>query len=282
MNPDPKAIVRRVLSVASLPQIYLKVEDVLKDPRSSNRDLALVIEGDPALTVKILRISNSAFYGCAAKVETVDHAITVLGTQQLRELVLACSVLKAFKGVPEDLIDMEEFWRHSLACGVAARILASLRYESNVERYFVAGLLHDIGRLILLMQLPDSVAEVFAQARKIPSALYQKERELLGFHHATLGAMLLKSWRLSERLVEGVAFHHEPHKAKHFPIDAAILHVANIVANSMAMGSSGEIFVPKLDTYAWQALGIDDSGINDMLGMLQEQYQDAVNFILES
>ena len=165
MAQDPRDIVKRVMKVASLPQIFLKVEEVLNDPDSSNVHLSRVIQEDPGLTVRLLRLSNSAFFGFSAKVEAVNQAITVLGTQQLRELVLACSVMNVFKDVPEELVNMESFWRHSIACGVVARAFASLRHESNVERYFVTGLLHDIGRLVLLMEVPKKMAVIFERAR---------------------------------------------------------------------------------------------------------------------
>jgi len=278
---DPDSIIRRVLKVASLPQIFIKVEETLNNPLSSKLHLSQIIEEDPGLTARLLKLSNSAFYGFSAKVETAKHAITVLGTQQLRELVLACSVMKVFKSVPSDLVDMESFWRHSIACGVAARSLASLRYESNVERYFVAGLLHDIGRLIILMQLPQIVPKVFLKAKLQKQFLFKVEHELLGFNHATLGGLLLASWELSPRMVESIKYHHYPTMAKSHPIDAAIIHTADIIANSMQMGSSGERLIPQLNPKSWDSLGLPVDSIEHVLKTLQEQYKDAVEFILD-
>ncbi len=281
MGHDPNILVKRVLKVASLPEIYMKVEQVLSDPNSSNIQLARIIEEDPALTARLLRLANSAFYGFAAKVEEVNQAITVLGTQQLRELVLACSVLKAFENMPDYLINMELFWRHSIACGVVARALASLRHESNVERYFVAGLLHDIGRLILLMELPKAMGKIFQQARQDQKPLFLMERQTLGFHHARLGGILLKHWKLSPRLIEGITFHHAPSSAQSYPVDAAIIHISDLVANAMQMGSSGEQYVPKLSPKAWTKLSLGSDVITDVLDTLHEQYADAISFILD-
>ncbi len=273
-------IIKRVGTVASLPQIFIKVEETLNNPAASNLHLAKIIEEDPSLTGRLLRLANSAYYGFSAKIETVNHAITALGTQQLRELVLACSVLKLFKDLPDDLVNMESFWRHSIACGVTARAIASLRFDTNIERYFVAGLLHDIGRLILFMQKPEEMLALIQQSQKQQQLLFRLERDSLGFTHAKLGGLLLKKWELAPRLIEAVEWHHAPNMANQFPIDAAIIHSADVIANSLEMGSSGETMVPDLKPSAWDLLGLDVSALTQVLHILDQQYQHAVNFIL--
>ncbi len=273
-------LAKRVLSVASLPQIFIKVEETLNNPNSSNLDLAKILEEDPALTAKLLKLVNSAFYGFTAKVEIVPQAITVVGTQQLRNLVLACSVLKVFQHLPDDIINMESFWRHSVACGIAARALASLRNENDIERFFVTGLLHDIGRLIMLMELPQQMPQVFSQAQDNKQLLYQAEKELIGFNHARLGGLLLKNWKLSDRMVEAVTYHHSPKLASNFPIDAATIHCADIIANASRLGSSGEQFIPPLNEQAWDILKLPPNAIEHIFATLKEQYHDAIEFIL--
>ncbi len=281
MSLTPETIVLRVSKIASLPEVYFKIEQTINAPNCSNKMLAAIIEEDLGLTARLLRLANSAFYNFAAKIETVNQAITVLGTQQLRDLALACSVLKAFSGVSSDYVDMEQFWRHSIACGLAARLLASQRLEGNVERYFVAGLLHDIGRLVLLMELPNKINAAFQQAGQQQIMLYRAEREQLGFNHAYLGALLLKHWKLSPRLVEAIAYHHAPAGAMQFPIDAAMIHCADIIANGLAMGSSGERLVPKLNDAAWQSLELSAEAIEQVVSALKNQYSDAVRTLLD-
>ncbi len=280
MAYNPENIIKRVGQVASLPQIFMKVEETLNNPASSSQHLARIIEEDPALTARLLRLANSAYYGFAAKIESVNHAITAMGTQQLRELVLACSVLKLFKDVPEDLVNMELFWRHSIACGVIARTIASLRFETNVERFFVAGLLHDIGRLIMFMQLPEEMLPIFDKARQEKQLLFKIEREVLGFNHAKLGSLLLANWKLAPRLIECIEWHHAPAMAKLYPIDAAIVHTSDVIANAMEMGTSGERLVPELRDSAWDLLGLPVESLEQILKTLNEQYAHAVSFIL--
>ena len=277
---DPAMLVRGVINVASLPTIYTKLSEAIADPRKNNKDFTKIINEDTAMAARLLRIANSALYNFPSKVDTVTHAITIIGTNQLRDLVLACSVIKLFQNVPEDLCTMESFWRHSVACGVCARVLAGLRREQNVERFFVAGLLHDIGRLIMFSELSQQMNEAYLYRKEQRCLLFQAEREIAGFDHATLGGLLLKAWQLPARLEEAVTFHHAPHKAKKFPQDAAILHVADILAHALQLGSAGENCVPPLAPNAWEQIDLPISVIGTVMGKAQIQYNDAVSFIL--
>lgn len=280
MKKDPAGIVKSVLKVASLPEIYIKVNEVINSSTSSSADLAHVINEDAALAARLLRIANSAFYSFVSKVETVANAVTVLGTQQLRDLILASTVLKLFKDIPEEYVNMESFWRHSIAVGILSRTIASYRKETNVERFFVAGLLHDIGRLIALVEIPKDIARAFERAKNEEIMLFMAEREEIGFDHAKLGGMLLEAWQLSPRLVEAVYYHHAPERAIQYPMDAATIHVADIIANALQLGSSGERFVPPSSQAALDQLKLDPDTINPIIEEMDQQYNDVVGFIL--
>ena len=125
-------LLKGVVSVSSLPGVYLRLSNVVGDPRSSASDVGRVIADDPGLTARLLRLVNSAMYGFPSKIETVSRAISIVGTQQLQDLALATSVIRLFANMPQELVTMESFWRHSVACGVAARALAGRRREPNV------------------------------------------------------------------------------------------------------------------------------------------------------
>lgn len=277
---DPAMIIRGITKVASLPTIFVKLDEAINSPRSTNKDLARIISEDTAMAARLLRIANSALYNFPAKVDTVTHAITVIGINQLRDLVLACSVIRMFDNVPETLVSMESFWRHSIACGIAARALAALRREQNVERFFVTGLLHDIGRLLMFMELPKDMPVVMAEREKSLELLYKVEHELLGFDHAKLGGLLLKAWQLPERLEEAVAYHHVPSRAKKFPTEAAVIHIADALANALRLGSSGEKYVPPVNEQAWEAIGLPVSAVATVVEQVDVQYKDAITFIL--
>jgi len=277
---DPELLVRSITKVASLPNIFTQLNDAINDPNTTNKDFANIINEDTAIAARLLRITNSALYNFPSKVETITHAITIIGTNQLRDLVLASSVIAMFKNVPEDIITMESFWRHSVACGITARAIASQRREANIERFFVAGLLHDIGRLVLFMEMPDYMQAVFQLREEEHSLLYKHEKEIIGFDHAKLGGLLLKAWQLPARLIEGVALHHAPTRAVQYPVEAAIVHSADVIANAMQLGSSGEMYVPPLNPKAWEIIDLPESAIESIFEKVTQQYSDAVKFIL--
>lgn len=276
---DAKRLISGVTKVASLPMMYTRITEAVSDPKSSTKHLAEIISEDTALTAKLLRLANSALYNFPSKVNTVNHAVTVIGTRQLCELVLACSVVSLFKDIDAKYVNMESFWRHSVACGVCGRILASHRRDPNVEAAFVAGLLHDIGRLIMLKEIPEIMNEVFQESEKEGELLYVSEYSLMGINHATLGGMLLEQWRLPLRLIESVKYHHNPEVARNYSIEAAINHVSDAMAHGLLYGGSGERFVPPVKNSVWLKIGISDSALRMAIEEVEKQYQAAMEFV---
>ncbi len=192
-------------SVGSLPSVYLRLTDVLNDPYSSNADVGTVVSEDTGLTARLLRLVNSAFFGFPAKVESVSQALSLVGTSEIHDLALATSVIRMFNDVPSEFVDMDSFWRHSVACGICARVLAAQRNEPNVERLFVAGMLHDIGRIVIYSRHADGARTAFERCRANDQLLYVAEREVMGFDHAAVGSALLQAWNLPGSLQEAVA-----------------------------------------------------------------------------
>lgn len=282
INPAVEKLVSGVKTVASLPTLYMRLNEMVGSASASNRDVANLISEDPGLAARLLRIANSSFYGYPSRIDTVTRAVTVIGTRQLTDIVLATSVVDMFEGIPREIVDMESFWRHSIACGVASRILASYRRELNVERHFVTGLLHDIGRLIIYIQMPGQARAAIDEVSARQGLLYEVENRLMGFDHAEVGGVLLQNWGLPESMVMSVTYHHRPSDYEGPDREVSIVHVAEIIANAMQMGSAGEQFVPRLDKAAWESLALPASVIAPTIKQLQRQYQDAVNMILFS
>ena len=180
------------VALVSLPHIFTEINRVISDPRSSAVHVAAVISNDPNLTARLLRIVNSAFYGFPAKIDTISRAVTVLGSKELSTLALGTSVLNIFNDIPADLVDMKSFWEHSVACGTAARMIGSYKNIANSERLFVAGLLHDIGRIIIYKNLPSAGREMLLYAQQADCLLRSAELAVLGFDHGQIGAMLMQ------------------------------------------------------------------------------------------
>lgn len=282
MAMNAARLVKDVGKVYSLPNIYYQIDEAIDDPATTAAHIGAIISEDTGLSARLLRLVNSPFYGFPSKIDTISRAVTIIGTRQLRDLVLATSVVHLFKGLPDDLIDMERFWRHSIACGVTARIMAAHRHEANVESFFVSGLLHDIGSLIVYTKVPKEAAEALLRSQQDERLLYEVEAEVLGFDHATVGGLLLKEWKLPPSLAESVAFHHRPRRAALYPLETATVHVADIVANALQLGTSGERLVPPMDKKAWETLGISENFFASAVTLIERQYGDAVRHILKA
>jgi HD-like signal output (HDOD) protein len=280
MPLESRDLLKTAGSISSLPMIFTRINEAVNNPRSSVADIGRIIGEDPGLTARLLRIVNSAFYSFPSRIESISRAVTIVGTQQLRDLALATSVMKVFRGIPEDLMSMEAFWRHSTGCGITARVLASHRREANLERYFVTGMLHDIGRLVLFMNLPKQSRAALLRCQSSGELLHQIELEETGFDHATVGSALLQAWNLPASLEEVVAFHHAPHKALRYPIETAIVHVADVIAHAMELGSSGERLVPPLNPEAWEKIGIPTNLLPAILEQVEKQFREAIQMIL--
>ena len=281
MTVRARELAALVDAVPSLPAVFLRLTAVVDDPRSAIRDMEEVVYEDPALAGRLLRLANSAYFGFPGHVDSLSRAITLVGTRQLRDLALATSVLDLFSGVASDVVSMASFWRHSVATGLLARALATWQREANAEQFFVAGLLHDIGRLVLLIKANESMVQALERSRVDDVLLHVVERDILGFDHVALGNELLRQWNLPPAICAGVAFHHLPMRAGANIPTAALVHVADVMANAIAFGSSGMDAVPPLEDAAWLALGLPVSVIKPSLDLVRQQFSDTMKIMME-
>ena len=266
MKADIDQLLVGVDGLVTLPQVFLRISRLVDDPGSSLSDIAKAVSQDPAFTVRMLRVANSPFYGFPSTIDTVDKAVSVIGTTQIRNLALSMSVASSFAGLPNDLVSMDNFWRHSLYCALIARNLARKMRGCDPSVVFTAGLLHDIGELILFNRLPEQAKEslllVLDQADDLP--IHQAEQQIIGFDHAEVGGRLASHWGLPALLVECIACHHAIDKAVRYPRETALVHLANILAQMAEVETLNLDDVPPVDPSAWAITGLDD-GIVDLV-----------------
>lgn len=279
MSSLARELVRAAPEVSSPPTVYQRLMAVINHPRSGLADIAGVIAEDQGLTARLLRVVNSAFFSFPQRIDSINQAVTVVGTSQIRDLALATSVKALFEHVPEDLVDVDSFWFHSLACGVTARVVANQRRESNVERFLVAGLLHDIGRLLIYLQMGDEARRALHRARDERIPLFEAERDVLGCDHAEVGFVLLQEWNFPLALQEAVKHHHRPERASRYPVEVATVHLADIVAHALRWGRSGESRVPPLETASWTHLGLEPWQIPVVLDDAERQLEASAHFL---
>lgn len=272
-------MVQDVSTIHSLPMFYSQLSEAIDHPRSSIADIAKIISEDQGLTARILKLANSPLFGYFSKIETITHAVTIIGVLQVRDLALALSVMDVFAGIPENMVNMEQFWRHSLATGLAARHLATSQREASLERFFVAGILHDVGRLVMYIRDPDHCLKVLEHCRSCGELMYRGEREVFGFDHAEVGGALLRHWKIPPRVAEPVERHHNCHLAGHYPREAAVLHVADLVAHALQLGNSGETLVPELDPGVWDRLQVSYHYLPTLVQQIDATFDETIQVL---
>ena len=229
MNPpDLDRIISRVDDLPTLPRTVLRITELVNDPKSSARDLARVITDDQVLAARLLKLVNSSFYGFPQRISTITGAIVLLGFDAIRNLLLTTSVFDLFANRRKtSLIRQEQFWDHSLGCAVGAKVIGNyLRYD-KVEELFVSGLLHDIGKIVEMIFLPQAFKEI-NDLVKDQNILMIAARKKKFWDTVTpqIGNLLAEKWNLPPKLISVILHHHQPSEAGRFVLEAAIVHLA--------------------------------------------------------
>jgi len=258
-------------SLGAMPEVLGRLAQAMDNPGASPLEVADIIQNDPGLAAKLLKVVNSALYGFPQRIETISRAVTVIGVQQLSALALGLTVMGLFRNIPKDLLDIKDFWRHCLACACGARALASALGLPNTERYFVAGLLHDVGLLLFILHAPEHVRRVLSAVRLNGDSLTSAERRILGVDHGMAGAELLLSWKIPSSLVQAAGHHHEPLTALE-PKDVTIIHTADFMAETLLFGSGGQSIVMPLDQTAFSMLLAPPGIAGTVYERIEEQF----------
>jgi len=271
-----ESLVQGVVTLFSLPDIYQQVERMIEDPRFTAADIGEVIAKDPALSLRLLKLVNSSFYGFQARIDTISRAITVVGVADLKNLVLATSVVDTFSQISSDLVDMNEFWLQSIHCGVIARLLAKHCAVLHSERLFLVGLLSHIGSLILYQKLPELSEKVLKLANYNAALIPSIEQELIGFTFADVGGELIKAWSLPDALRESIAYQLTPEIALAHRLDAQLLHIASIFSDQLVHDQ------PSISDL-WNTIPVERRSVvsleeDDLVFLLKQSEEDVAQF----
>ena len=280
---SPEIIAQQVSELVSLPFVVVRINEMLDDHSSSASDIGELISQDPGLAAKVLRIANSAFYGVSYQVETISRAVTLLGTHQLRNIVVAAACVDAFKKIPNKLMTMEDFWRHSMYCGLVSRALGRLSGFGDSETLFIGGLLHDIGVLAMFRMEPDlsrNALEINLDGSEGDLEIHEAEQRLFGFDHADVGGALLSRWKFPAKLTEIVAHHYDPERAKEFAKEAAVVHIANSVSVLAELDTDDMQSAPVISESAWQITGLEPRQLAEVRERVDEQFQESLTTFL--
>ncbi len=276
---DMAKVVAETTTLVSLPSVCVKINELIERNNYTTAEIGALISKDVNLTGRLLQVANSAFYGFPAKINTVSRAVTIIGSRELRDLVLATSAIEAFNKIPIDMANMNSFWMHSLDCAILARILAGRAKVLHNERLFVCGMLHDVGHLMMYLKLPERAREAMVHAAKTHQYIEAAEREIIGFDHAQLGGALLLAWQLPESLAEPVLYHHDPLAAPNFQLEASIIYLANTLAKASRIGGMPS-HSTETDQRVWTALNLTPALVPEILQEAKQQFAEALSVFL--
>lgn len=227
---DFDRLVSSASQLYSLPDIYFKVRGIVNDPDSQLSDLSNVLSNDPGLSARLLKMANSAFFGMQSQVDTISRAVKIIGYKHIYDLVIATSITKAFGTMSNDVMSMDAFWVASTERALICRLLATSFHLREVERLFVAGLLLDIGHLVIYEHCADEAKQAIAISQEQLKPLSQVEKELLGFNAAELGAALAHSWNFPEQFSELIASQDQPQIGSSQEWEVGVVHIAKQLA----------------------------------------------------
>lgn len=284
MSGHQLSLEQALARLKDLPALPLVVNELLASFGEPDVDLAQIvgkIANDQALAAKTLRLANSSFYGLQSKVRTIGQAIQVLGFDSVRALVVGAGVIASFEAGRDrgghKGFDYEGFWRHAVGTALCARALA--RHAGlNAELGFVAGLLHDLGRLVLVTRFPEHYAGVLAWRALHDCELLLAEREVLGIDHAQVGRALGQHWRIPEAICRAIANHHQPMRQDDGDLPAMV-HVANVIAHGLDLADQEDDQVPVLDQGAWDSLRLDDAALRAVFAQTEAQFEETCQIL---
>lgn len=255
------------------PKVVMDLLDYLKADEIDHDIVAQMISRDPVLAAKSLRIANSSFYGMQRKVSTIHDCIVVLGLRTVSTMVTAMAITGRFKTLQVENYDQRNFWLHSVNTALCARVLAC-RAGFNPESAFTAGLIHDIGKLVLATRFPEIFSEIVAYQTQHDCLMFDAEHDVLGFDHTDIGAALAQRWNFAVEIGDAVAGHHNPEDQPASSL-AGLIHLANVMAHVLSIPGNENDLVPRLSAVAWNRLGLDWQDFKRLMAEVDAQRDDA-------
>lgn len=267
-------LLRIVRNLATFPPALAMLNVAINNHDPPDK-IAAIIGSDTDLTSRLLRLANSAYYGVSGEINSPARAIAMIGIKEVRRLALASNAISLFPGIDAKLISVEQFWYHSLGCGIASRVIGNKK--GNGDFAFTAGLLHDIGRLVIYLYIPDKAVQILEESRSSERHQYLVEQEILQYDHSMIGAALLEEWLFPQELISSVKYHHEPALSPGAETRSYTVHLANLLAHSMKLGHSGTLFSPDITDGDWESAGLTSKDSESIKNQIQSEYDAALS-----
>jgi putative nucleotidyltransferase with HDIG domain len=260
-NDSLKGVISKIDSLPSLPSLYMEIIDELKSDDPSIQRVGEIVAKDLGMTAKILQLVNSSFFGLPQKVSSAENAVMLLGLDIVKAIALTSGAFSKFEGIKSPGFSVDALWAHCLKTGGLSKVIAqSEKFErKTADSAFMAGLLHDIGKILLAANFPKDMTKIIEVSKKQGTSFYAEELEVMGATHAEIGAYLLGLWGLPENIIEVVAFHHKPlasHNTSFSPL--AVVHFANAMETKGNSLLDSEAYMADVDLEYFETLGLKE------------------------
>jgi HD-like signal output (HDOD) protein len=275
--------VRKVRDLPTIPHVLMKVMTLLESPDASSRDLEKVISLDQSLAAKVIRLANSPFYYSSSDVSSVKSAVVNIGFTAVKNLVMAVSVISMFKKlkVNNRYFSIKEFWKHSVGVGIASRALAGNVKGVDVEDCFCAGILHDIGKLVMNLILPVDFSRVLKKSSAEDIFIRDAEREIFSMDHSQFGEMFARHWNFSEKLTTIIGGHHlhPDNMDEVYLIETSIVKFSDHLIRKMAFGFPGDFLQVPLEEEIENLLGVNEKSLEAFSSQVEKNIEAASEII---
>ncbi|MCD8351632.1 MAG: HDOD domain-containing protein [Planctomycetaceae bacterium] len=274
-----RATIEMVTDLPTLPVVVARITNQIANPSTNAADIGRLIERDQALTSKVLRLVNSAYYGFPKQIKSIQHAVVILGFNKVKTIVITASVFGAFKADSATGIDLRHFWQHSLGVAIASKVTAEQIGVGHVaEDAFIGGLLHDIGKVVMDQYQPNIYSPIVKYANDKGILLLEAEREVMGLDHTTVGKWVMERWRLPASIVNMVGDHHSPNNTTERRELVTAIHLGDIFARALGIGNGGDNRMPTIDPGIASAHNIDAAFFDTALERIIEEVGKASDF----
>ena len=272
-------LVQSYSTIFTLPEIYFRVRDVVDDSTSTMDDLANALKLDPAISARLLRIVNSPLYGFPKQIDTITRAVNLIGMQAVSDLVAATTIGRTFSGMTSNLMDLPAYWRKSVFCALLAGKIAKACGIEDSERFFIEGLLRDIGHLVLYQTIPERAQSALVEAGNFGTALAEVEQSNIGFDFTEVGAELIRFWGMPNQIEQGIRHHLLPHEAGEYNLHASIVHLAGVLTDHAELDPTRGTQPPVFAPFALSCTQFNPDECQALLKEAQGQLQETLSFI---
>ncbi len=277
-----KKILGQVEDLPALPDIAMKLIQLASNMDTEISEIIEVIEKDPSLTAKLLKLCNSSYYGLSKRIGSVQQAVVLLGYSTLYKIALTVSSSIYFKrGASGYGLSHEDLWKHSVGTAIASETIAHKYNRPKAQNAYTAGLLHDIGKVVLSEFVSDDIDRILTLVENKRS-FTEAETEILGMDHAMIAGKLARRWKFPEALVEALKYHHEPHLAVADKELCAFTHMGNVITNTIGQGIGVDSFMNLISEEVEKMLPMDEAELEEIALITQQRVAEAESFILEA